>query len=95
MMNCNSIQLNYLRSIPLKNANVNMGPSQPIYSKKIIPNKAFGGKIDLNTRGMVINTNSYKNQEPKNNLNKNVFSNRLLNSINLSKVNHISSKKFK
>ena len=94
MSNCNSIQLNYLRSIPPKNVNVNIGPSYPIYTKKI-PNKTFGGKIDLNFNNLVNNTNRNKNQEPKNNLNKNIFSNRLFNSINLSQVNHISSKKFK
>jgi uncharacterized protein YegL len=92
MSNCNSIQLNYLRSIPL--SHVNAGPSYPIYTKKI-PNKTFGGKIDLNFNNLVNNTNRNKNQEPKNNLNKNIFSNRLFNSINLSQVNHISSKKFK
>jgi hypothetical protein len=91
MSNCNSIQLNYLRSIPFKSANV--GPSYPINSNKI-PIKTFGGKIDLNSKNLVINTNRSKNQEPTNNLNKNIFSNRLFNSINLSQANLIASKKF-
>jgi hypothetical protein len=91
MSNCNSIQLNYLRSIPFKSANA--GPSYPINSNKI-PIKTFGGKIDLNSKNLVINTNRSKNQEPTNNLNKNIFSNRLFNSINLSQANLIASKKF-
>ena len=89
MSNCNSIQLNYLRSIPL--SHVNVGPSYPIYSKKI-PIKTFGGKINLNSNNLEFNKD--RNHEPKNNLNKMVLSNRIFNKINLSQVNNMSSKKF-
>jgi len=90
MSNCNSIQLNYLRSIPP--SKVNMTPSYPIiYQKK--PINTYGGKINLNSKNFIMN--KYRNQEPKNNnLNNNIFSNRLFNKINLAQVSHISSKKF-
>ena len=67
MNNCNSIQLNFLRSIPSNNANI--GHSYPINFNN--NNMAiFGPKFDFNSKNLnskLINLNE-KNKKPKDNL---------------------------
>ena len=68
MINCNSIQLNFLRSIPSNNANI--GHSYPItFNKKDMA--IFGPKLDFNSKKLnnkLINQNEI-NQNQKDNLN--------------------------
>ena len=89
MNNCNSIQLNFLRSIPSNNANI--GHSYPINSNKI-DMALFRPKLDFNSKNLnskFINKNE-KNKNEKDNLKifmNAISSNRRQNKNISSKVN--------